>query len=113
MSSAGWSTTVNRVTGRLESSFGNSNDLSLMHRELRTPLAILRAEPTSLSNSRSPDVYRQSLELIKDEAERLSRIVRPVYSGAAALDCRHEKSPTERDGQDCVRAANVLAALGG
>ena len=85
-------------------------------RELRTPLAVLRGETElALSQPRELSEYKDSLALIKDEAERLSRIVedlfilarQPVDTPATLL--QEAISLNELVG-DCWRAAQVLAA---
>jgi len=67
----------------------------------------------ALEQPRSPDVYRQSLELIKDEAERLSRIVEDLFILARQpLDLPaiiKESVDLNETVKDCVRAAKVLA----
>jgi hypothetical protein len=48
--------------------------------ELRTPLAVLRGETeVALNKPRTVAEYEDSLSLIKDEAERLSRIVEDLF----------------------------------
>jgi signal transduction histidine kinase len=65
----------------------SSSDLWLMRlHELRTPLAVLRGETeVALSQTRHADEYKASLALIKDEAERLSRIVEDLFILARSL----------------------------
>jgi two-component system, OmpR family, sensor kinase len=44
--------------------------------ELRTPLSVIRGEAdVALSKKRSSEEYRESLEVVRDEARRLSRLV--------------------------------------
>lgn len=109
-------TTINELLERLESSFKEQQRfVADASHELRTPLAILRGETdVALGQPRSPDDYQQSLILIKDEAERLSRIVEDLFILArqpvdlpAIVKERVDLNETVRD---CVRAAQVLAA---
>jgi len=108
-------TTINELLERLESSFKEQQRfVADASHELRTPLAILRGETdVALEQPRSPDVYRQSLELIKDEAERLSRIVEDLFILARQpLDLPaiiKESVDLNETVKDCVRAAKVLA----
>lgn len=83
--------------------------------ELRTPLAMLRGETeVALEKTRSIDEYQQSLSLIQDEAERLSRIVedlfilarQPMDAPAALIK---EPVALNEAVRDCARAAEVLA----
>ena len=109
-------TTINELLERLEYSFKEQQRfVADASHELRTPLAILRGETdVALEQPRSPEVYRQSLELIKDEAERLSRIVEDLFILARQpLDLPaiiKESVDLNETVKDCVRAAQVLAA---
>jgi signal transduction histidine kinase len=87
--------------------------------ELRTPLAVLRGETeVALGKTRTVDEYKESLTLIQDEAERLSRIVedlfilarQPIESPTALI-----KEPISLTAvvKDCARAAQVLAVRKG
>lgn len=87
--------------------------------ELRTPLAVLRGETeVALSKDRAVDEYRESLSLINDEAERLSRIVedlfilarQPVATPAAFAK---EQLSLNEVVKECARAAQVLAVRKG
>jgi len=101
---------------RLESAFKEQQRfVADASHELRTPLAVLRGETeVALSKTRTIDEYQQSLFLINDEAERLSRIVedlfilarQPIDAPAALI--KEELSLNEMV-RDCVRAAQVLA----
>jgi heavy metal sensor kinase len=109
-------TTINELLERLESSFKEQQRfVADASHELRTPLAILRGETdVALEQPRPPDEYRQSLILIKDEAERLSRIVEDLFILARQpLDLPtivKESVDMNETVKDCVRAARVLAA---
>lgn len=109
-------TTINDLLTRLESSFKEQQRfIADASHELRTPLAVLRGETeVALEKPRSAEEYHESLALIKDEAERLSRIVedlfllarQPIDAPTALL-----KQPLSLNEvvRDCARAAQVLA----
>ena len=87
--------------------------------ELRTPLAVLRGETeVALGKPRTVEEYQESLTLIQEEAERLSRIVedlfilarQPIESPTTLI--KEPVSLTEVV-KDCARAAQVLAARKG
>jgi signal transduction histidine kinase len=87
--------------------------------ELRTPLAVLRGETeVALGKTRTVEEYQESLTLIQEEAERLSRIVedlfilarQPIQSPTALI--KEPVSLTEIV-KDCARAAQVLASRKG
>jgi heavy metal sensor kinase len=108
--------TINDLLARLENSFKEQQRLIAdASHELRTPLAVLRGETeVSLSKPRTIEEYQQSLSLIQDEAERLSRIVEDLFILArqpintrAALN--KERVSLNDAVRDCARAAQVLA----
>jgi heavy metal sensor kinase len=109
-------TTINELLTRLENSFrGQQRFIADASHELRTPLAVLRGETeVALGKTRSTGEYRESLTLIQDEAERLSRIVEDLFILAGQpLDVppalvRKQLSLNELLNH-CVRAAQVLA----
>jgi len=87
--------------------------------ELRTPLAVLRGETeVALGKTRTVEEYQESLTLIQEEAERLSRIVedlfilarQPIESPTTLI--KEPVSLTEVV-KDCARAAQVLAVRKG
>lgn len=113
-------TTINELLRRLETSFNEQQRfLADASHELRTPLAVLRGETeVSLSKRRTVEEYQESLALIRDEAERLSRIVEDLFilarqpiSGPANLMIR--PLSLNEVVSDCVRAAQVLAGAKG
>jgi heavy metal sensor kinase len=112
----GLAATINDLLARLEDSFKEQQRfVADASHELRTPLAVLRGETeVALSQQRSADEYRASLALIKDEAERLSRIVEDLFILARQpLDRpRVGRQPVKLDRivEECGRAAQVLAA---
>jgi heavy metal sensor kinase len=112
----GLATTINELLARLESSFKEQQRfVADASHELRTPLAVLRGETeVALTQPRAIEEYKSSLALIKDEAERLSRIVEDLFVLARQpLDApavMNEQVSLNRVVDDCVRAAQVLAA---
>jgi heavy metal sensor kinase len=109
-------TTINELLARLESSFSEQQRfIADASHELRTPLAVLRGETeVALGKTRTIPEYQESLTLIQEEAERLSRIVedlfilarQPIESLPALI--KEPVSLTEVV-KDCARAAQVLA----
>ncbi|HEU5237458.1 MAG TPA: heavy metal sensor histidine kinase [Pyrinomonadaceae bacterium] len=112
----GLATTINELLARLESSFREQQRfVADASHELRTPLAILRGETdVALTQPRSVDEYKSSLTLIKDEAERLSRIVEDLFILARqpfeARAIKKEPMNLREIVGECARAAQVLAA---
>jgi heavy metal sensor kinase len=113
-------TTINDLLTRLENSFKEQQRfIADASHELRTPLAVLRGETeVALGKTRSVAEYQQSLSLIQDEAERLSRIVEDLFILArqpintrAALN--KERVSLNDAVSDCARAAHVLASRKG
>jgi heavy metal sensor kinase len=113
-------TTVNDLLTRLETSFNEQQRfIADASHELRTPLAVLRGETeVALGKTRTIDEYQESLSLIKDEAERLSRIVEDLFilarqPIAAPTALMKEPLSLNEVVKDCVRAAQVLAVRKG
>lgn len=109
-------TTINDLLARIEGSFkAQQRFIADASHELRTPLAVLRGETeVALGKTRTIEEYQQSLSLIQDEAERLSRIVEDLFVLArqpintpAALN--QERVSLNDAVRDCARAARVLA----
>jgi|SRR5436190_5358933 len=112
--------TINALLTRLEESFKEQQRfVADASHELRTPLAVLRGETEiALSKTRNIDEYQESLSLINEEAERLSRIVEDLFILARQpIDAPHvlEKQPLSLNEtiKDCARAAHVLASRKG
>ncbi|HKE60208.1 MAG TPA: heavy metal sensor histidine kinase [Pyrinomonadaceae bacterium] len=112
----GLATTINDLLARLETSFTEQQRfIADASHELRTPLAVLRGETeVALEKTRSIEEYKESLFLIKDEAERLSRIVEDLFMLArqpidAPVALVKESVSLAEVVNDCVRAAQVLA----
>jgi signal transduction histidine kinase len=87
--------------------------------ELRTPLAVLRGETeVALGKTRTVEEYQESLTLIQEDAERLSRIVEDLFILARQPIESHStliKEPVSLTDvvRDCARAAQVLAVRKG
>ena len=73
--------TINDLLVRLENSFNEQQRfIADASHELRTPLAVLRGETeVALGKTRNVEEYQESLTLIQEEAERLSRIVEDLF----------------------------------
>jgi signal transduction histidine kinase len=86
--------------------------------ELRTPLAIIRAEAeVSLAQDRDILDYKQSLELIEHQSQRMTRIVGDMLALARADVGQHRLQLEELYLNDliddCCKAAQALAASQG
>ena len=113
-------TTINDLLARLESAFNEQQRfIADASHELRTPLAVLRGETeVALAKQRTADEYQQSLSLIQEEAERLSRIVEDLFILArqpidAPATLMRERVSLNETVKDCARAAQVLATRKG
>ena len=111
--------TINALLGRLDAAFQEQKRfIADASHELRTPLAVLRGETeVALEQERGAAEYKESLALIKDEAERLSRIVENLFLLARQpVDAPSMIRETVRLDElvaDCARAAQVLATQKG
>ena len=111
-----FATTINDLLARLENSFNEQQRfIADASHELRTPLAVLRGETeVALGKTRTVKEYQESLTLIQEEAERLSRIVedlfilarQPIQLPTALIE---ESVSLTKVVADCARAAQVLA----
>ncbi len=73
----------NQLLERLQESFEQQRRfVADASHELRTPVAILRGETeVTLSKAdRSPEEYRETLGILRDEAERLARIIEDLFT---------------------------------
>jgi heavy metal sensor kinase len=73
----------NQLLDRLEESFERQRRfISDASHELRTPVAILRGETevTLARASRSPEEYRETLEILRDESQRLAHIIEDLFT---------------------------------
>jgi heavy metal sensor kinase len=109
-------TTINDLLGRLENAFKEQQRfIADASHELRTPLAVLRGETeVALGKTRTTEEYEQSLSLIQDEAERLSRIVEDLFILArqpvnTRTALNQERVSLNDAVRECARAAQVLA----
>jgi len=75
--------TFNQLLERLETAFEQQRRfMADASHELRTPVAILRGETeVTLSQAeRSPDEYRETLTILRDESQRLARIIEDLFT---------------------------------
>jgi heavy metal sensor kinase len=105
----------NDLLARIESSFDGMRQFTAdASHELRTPLAIIRGEAdVALSQDRESAEYRETLEIIQDEARNLSSIVDDMLSLARA-DAGQRKLNLEELYlsdlvEECVHSARALA----
>jgi len=73
----------NELLDRLEESFERQKRfIADASHELRTPVAILRGETeVTLSRAdRSPEEYRETLNILRDESQRLARIIEDLFT---------------------------------
>ncbi|HEY9044739.1 MAG TPA: ATP-binding protein [Ohtaekwangia sp.] len=86
--------TFNTMLDRLETSFATQNNfISNASHELGTPLTgIIGEADVALSKSRDPEEYRESLNIILKEAERLERITRSLlFLAQTGFDGKKQK----------------------
>lgn len=106
----------NRLLDRLNESFDRQRRfMADASHELRTPVAILRGEAeVALSRpERSLEEYRESLEAVRAESQRLTHIVEDLFTLARADAGQYPLSPQDfyfdELAADCTRAARTLA----
>ncbi|HKW33401.1 MAG TPA: ATP-binding protein [Candidatus Acidoferrum sp.] len=106
----------NRLLDRLSESFDRQRRfMADASHELRTPVAILRGESeVALSQqARSPEEYRESLDVMHHEAERLTRIVEDLFTLTRADAGQYPLKPTDfyldELVAECVHSARTLA----
>ena len=106
----------NGLLNRLSESFDRQRRfMADASHELRTPVAILRGESeVALSQqARSPEEYRESLEVMHHEAERLTRIVEDLFTLTRADAGQYPLQPCEfyldELVAECVHSARTLA----
>jgi heavy metal sensor kinase len=111
--------TINALLARMDAAFKEQQRfIADASHELRTPLAVLRGETeVALERERATAEYQRSLELIKDEAEHLSRIVEDLFMLARqptdASSLMKEAVGLNEVVAECARAAQVLATQKG
>lgn len=87
-------TTFNTMLDRLETSFATQNNfISNASHELGTPLTVIIGETdVALSKNRSPEEYREALNSILFEAERLERITKSLlFLAQTGFDGKKQK----------------------
>lgn len=106
----------NRLLDRLGESFDRQRRfMADASHELRTPVAILRGESeVALSQqARSPEEYRESLDVMHHEAERLTRIVEDLFTLTRADAGQYPLKPSDfyldELVAECVHSARTLA----
>ena len=106
----------NRLLDRLSESFDRQRRfMADASHELRTPVAILRGESeVALSQqTRSPEEYRESLDVMHHEAERLTRIVEDLFTLTRADAGQYPLKPgdfyLDELVAECVHSARTLA----
>lgn len=105
----------NQLLDRLEASFERMRAFTAdASHELRTPLAIIRGEAeVALAQERTPAEYRETLNIIQDEAGRVAGLVEDLLALARADANQHELQREELYLNDLVeescRAVKVLA----
>jgi two-component system OmpR family sensor kinase len=110
-------TTFNRLLDRLDLAFERQRRfIADASHELRTPLAILQGESeVALSNpTRTLEEYRESLNVLQNEARRLARIVEDMFTLSRADAGQY---PVNRRGlyldelvAECTHSVRTLAA---
>jgi two-component system, OmpR family, sensor kinase len=106
----------NDLLNRLSESFDRQRRfMADASHELRTPVAILRGESeVALSQqARSPEEYRESLDVMHHEAERLTRIVEDLFTLTRADAGQYPLQPSDfyldELVAECVHSARTLA----
>ena len=106
----------NNLLNRLSESFDRQRRfMADASHELRTPVAILRGESeVALSQqARSPEEYRESLDVMHHEAERLTRIVEDLFTLTRADAGQYPLQPhnfyLDELISECVHSARTLA----
>jgi heavy metal sensor kinase len=109
----------NELLSRLNRSFENMREfMADASHELRTPLSVIRGEAdVALSLDRDRAEYKETLEIIQDEARRLSRIVDDMMALARADAGQYQLKIEEFYLNDLVeeacRAMKVIATAKG
>jgi signal transduction histidine kinase len=104
---------LNAMLGRLESAVSTlSHFVADASHELRTPLAVIRTTAElALRRARSPEAYRESLQEIATEAERMTQLVEDLLLLARTDTGTVEMPLSPLDVRDVVR--DVCAELRG
>jgi signal transduction histidine kinase len=111
---------VNGLLDRLEKSFDQQKRfMADASHELRTPTAIIRTEAdvTLAQGHRDEPEYRASIQVMRDAAQRLARIVDDLFllarSDASAMPLQRQPVHLDEVIQDAIRAIHPLAAARG
>jgi len=111
---------VNGLLDRLEKSFDQQKRfMADASHELRTPTAIIRTEAdvTLAQGQRDESEYRASIQVMRDAALRLARIVDDLFllarSDASAMPMQRLPVHLDEVIQDAIRAIHPLAAARG
>ncbi|MDQ6888041.1 MAG: ATP-binding protein [Gemmatimonadota bacterium] len=106
----------NELLGRVETAFTQQRRfMADASHELRTPITIMRSEAdvTLGKEERSPEEYRDSLGVIRDEGERLSIVVEELFllarADAGQYPLRQAELYLDELVHDSVRAVRTLA----
>ena len=110
----------NELLDRLDRAFDQQRQfVADASHELRTPVTLVRgeAEVALARPERDPSEYREALELIHDEARRMSRLVEDLFLLARADAGHHALSPEELYLDElvveCVTSLRTLASAQG
>jgi len=109
--------TFNELLARLHAAFAQQRQfMADASHELRTPLSVLRttAGVTLKKQHRSEDEYREAIHMMDEQTQRLTRIVKDLFTLARADAARyplHKKAFYLNDLlEEVARAGNLLAA---
>lgn len=110
----------NELLDRLNQSFDRQRRfVADASHELRTPVAILcgEAEVTLAQEKRTEQEYRESLQILREEAKRLKHIVEDLFTLARADAGQHPLAPTDfyldELVAECSRNVRTLASAKG
>jgi two-component system, OmpR family, sensor kinase len=107
----------NELLARLSAAFAQQRQfMADASHELRTPLSVMHtaADVTLTQSHRQEDEYRDALEIINEQTQRLSRIVEDMFilarADAGRYPLRRSKFYLDELLAETVRAGNILAA---
>jgi len=110
-------TSFNELLDRLNQSFDRQRRfVADASHELRTPVAILcgEAEVTLAQEHRTEHEYRESLQILREEAKRLKHIVEDLFTLARADAGQHPLAPSdfylEELAAECSKNVRTLAS---
>ncbi len=109
-------TSFNELLSRLDQSFDNMRRfVQDASHEMRTPIAVIRGEAeVALSQNRGAAEYKESLMIIQEESQRLSRLVDDLLNLARAdagrVQLREEELYLNDLLAECCRSVQSLAA---